>query len=821
MSKTIFADYQRQLNRDENKMEFPGFEYDTMDKFRRNLNMTKYILAKLDVLVIENPNDCVEIFSFLFLFLFFQSESVSHVEDKKISISKESSALSAICTKWMQLNVGLERLKNIITTSCENEWHEMTTTTANQMVLYSILDEFNLNDSQKPEFPIDDGIRGPGYTGVGYVSHIVNEASGIVYILDAKSMPDQNTLFGTAPKPLNRLPWPGEMFGYVFKEKYLVRAVRDEYECRDGTHKKNQYNATLIDIGCLVRIDVTPTLHNHFEVTKAAQTMPGFAKMCNLIEIPSNLSYLDLLHTRVGYEVLVIDGTMMVVDILGEGVNPFALDQQNEWNFYKHFLGNHLKMSMRSHSKADTKSSLPNRPIEKPITKRPSYVDESYNPFADQNVYKIKPITMINKNNPFYSASIEDLYEAAKSEKMFTNFQLTTNLNQLHDVETQPNELPPQTVASTPEIIIPKSAFKKQIISEENLNLIKKTLRKMMQLHKSNQLLDVCDFPQKKPPQTIANTPKIVVPDSINEKEIASDDNICKGVVKKLAEKPIEVYKLAPNVVKMECRSDVLSCRDETDKSIKVSKEQESLQHSKSTKKAPKEENNAAGPVTAIKPLQVDKTKTQSAVFSQPKVLPKIGDKIMVLYQHIENVTEFYAVVTNDPNRKMPVEEFALLLNNEKNTKRLVQYNDKCQPKKFDKVIAMYENSYYRAKVINVIDEHVFQVFYVDYGNSAKVSTLQMFKYDDKWDEYPVYALHFRINNIQEMNPWDYQAKNALQDIMIAECQAKIVDIEYSKKIDRTTYVVDLRDENALNVAETLIIQNQVLPAGKSANHLE
>lgn len=128
------------------------------------------------------------------------------------------------------------------------------------------------------------------------------------------------------------------------------------------------------------------------------------------------------------------------------------------------------------------------------------------------------------------------------------------------------------------------------------------------------------------------------------------------------------------------------------------------------------------------------------------------------------------------------------------------------------KVIVKFDKWYCRAKIVKVIDEHVFQVFYVDYGNCAKVQTLQMYKYDDKWDKYPAYVLHFRLNGIKETISYDYPSRHAIEEIMISECEATVVNIECCEKMNRNTYVVDLLDENGLNVAETLINKNYALP---------
>lgn len=97
------------------------------------------------------------------------------------------------------------------------------------------------------------------------------------------------------------------------------------------------------------------------------------------------------------------------------------------------------------------------------------------------------------------------------------------------------------------------------------------------------------------------------------------------------------------------------------------------------------------------------------------------------------------------------------------------------------------------------------------------MKTSQLYKCDDKWEKYPVYALHFRLNGIKEINPYDQVSREAIEQIMMTECEADIIDIIYCEKMNRHTYVVNVRDENGLNVAGTLISMNFALPI----DHLE
>lgn len=200
----------------------------------------------------------------------------------------------------MQLNAKLEKVDCINITETDT-----TNGTANKLILYSILDEFNLNESQKPQSPNIQVDRKAGYSGLGFISHIANETQGTVYILDVMSMPDPFILFGSTLKPLTHVPLPGEMFAYIYQEKYLFRAIRSAYEYREQNSSKttNQFGAMLIDIGCMIRVDIKPNYRDLYEVTQAAKIIPAYAKMCHLVQIPTKMSVYDLLHTRVQYKV--------------------------------------------------------------------------------------------------------------------------------------------------------------------------------------------------------------------------------------------------------------------------------------------------------------------------------------------------------------------------------------------------------------------------------------------------------------------------------------------------------------------------------------
>lgn len=677
----------------------------------------------------------------------------------------------------MQLNAGLERLDDIGFDSTNDDLQNKVQETKNQFIMYSILDELQLNDSQKPMISNIVVPQDLGYTGCGFISHIENELIGTIFLMDIQSMPDPIKLFGAKPQRLTEQPKPGEMFGYVFQEKYLVRAVRLEYESFAITKQTQQYSALLIDIGCTIRIDIKPTLTNHYAVTNDAKIIPAYSKHCQLVNLPPNTNLGDLLHTSVKYRVNCVDKHLTFVSILDKGKNPFAAEHHKEWHFYLYFLGNHINLSSLSYPAIKYHSVSQSKTVNVCDDQSPSKYDEKLNPFADSALYKIKSIPtklVLDKNNPFYFDLMDNLDSTGSDKPIkskLLNFQLTkvfeTPLNSRSDNSTLPVAINKTNIikaCSTNEEKILNQTFEMEMMKSVTPVQVCKRERKIEVNVESNlkQNHSMIDKP-------VVNSGRLELLPSLNSSNNHSTE----------CTKPAAIQQIIPS--------------------------------------------KPAMPLNQQKPVilpQIQNQLTSHCIkdFVKPTFVPTIGGQIQILYQTIENVETFYGVIVNDPTRDMQVHEFSIMLNDDDSTKHLIAYGDKETPELFETVLALYEDQYFRAKVISVIDSHTFHVFYVDYGNVAKLNTTQIFKYDSKWNSYPVYAVHFRINGIKETNRWDYRAKAAIEQIMIANCDAIIIDIEYHENTKRTTYVVDVYDENGLSVAETLIHKNFALYTGKRPN---
>lgn len=833
-------------------------------------------------------------------------------ELNKSKNSQVDSTLSSLCTKWMQLNEALEILQDVNATKCDDVAETMANGTVNKFILYSMLDEFKLNDDQNPSIFNINIQRKKGYIGLGFISHILDEKSGFVYILDVLTMPDPVIMYGDKPKPLSHTPRPGELFGYLFQNKYLVRAIRMEYERSRDMSQKNQYTALLIDIGCKICIDIDSHASHLFEVTEEARKCASFAKAAHLINIPPNVCIYDLLHARVQYKVLCNEGDYMLADILNEGADPFK--QLDQWNFYMYFMGQNLDdmprlIERNKNRKAvfDAKSAAAAE-----ASKQSHKTGDNYNPFADPEMYEIKNVPIIpltDKANPFYS-DLDNLNSSKQLQPKCVNFKVTKILansskniiskmderrvdiktkalnhdaehyaklvnvatsipgsatdfanfgrnvehirplkdsrsktqtaNQASNMETiskpkiisnqqstevQKSVLIPYNESKTAELkSIPAASLNvkaKPFYSDSVADTAKETNK--LNINVTNTMIKVSNDADKENIQLLVpNTPKTDDNHLRMKEKLEKEPKNCTGAIESIpnASKDLEhfdrrfqriqhmVEKKSVDHPLIDLQPATNAARKEKTMSSEPIKEKELPQPAKPKQTAP-----------SIQRIQ--SVASQQSDFLPPPNPPSIGDSVEILYQQSVSVEEFYAVIPRDPARDgFEVNEFTIYFNSNENVKGLQQYDEHCQPKLNERVVALYEESFYRAKVISIIDEHVFQVFYVDYGTCAKVNTLHLFKYDaQKWDEYPAYALHFRINRVKEIDLWDYNARWCLEQIMASECRATVVNIEHCEKTQRTTYVVDLEDENRLDIAETLIHKNLARFDNTAATH--
>lgn len=567
----------------------------------------------------------------------------------------------------MQFNAALPKLESI-------DINDTAKSTANQLVLYSILDEFKLNDSQKPHSPNINVERKSGYIGLGFISHIANESQGTAYVLDVMSMPDPLVMYGSTPKPMTRVPEPGEMFAYVYQEKYLVRAVRLKLEYRDQNSSANLFSAMLIDIGCVVRIESKPNCRDLYEVTKAGKTIPAYAKLCHLVQIPPNKCVVDLLHTRVHYKVILNDGNQMFVNILNEGANPFAAEQQKEFNFYMYFFGHNVKIITPSKV---TPNKVPNKGTSNittsgqhqsitKSTKTPSPIkrdDNSFNPFANTSQYEIKSVVVTplnDKRNPFYIDTNNN--DAVSTKPKFLNFTLTKILNNLSDEWIEKN-LPNQRASTDQEIINNKTPLEE--VKENGTNEIITKKQEASENEKNQSITKNHEFRSSEKSHVITNGTN---EKSTKCKSAVEKENITSNSVRNTPngfEKEILVHSSpVPARTATETNHITKPAKENEEQKTNGGKQQletkiqhwnnfererelvcswqEPIQHAKPIRDEPKkqlqsvQQSKSSNQIETTKNIK-DKT-TSSVDYPKPKKLPAIGDKLTIMMEFVETV---------------------------------------------------------------------------------------------------------------------------------------------------------------------------------------
>lgn len=738
-----------------------------------------------------------------------QSESIKSVSLNGSESSDLEVILSALVTKLMQFNAGLKKIERINATTNEENG---TKNTANQFVLHSILDEFNLTEN-KPRQTTSNShvVHTSDYIGNGFISHILNESGGIVYILDANSMPDPMILYGENPKQLSHTPKPGEMFAYIFQEIYLVRAVRLEFECREKNGSKEQFSALLIDIGCVIRINIELNRNGIYEVTEAAKSIPSYAKICRLVHVPKHTNISDLLHTRISYKVICNDNNLMLIDIVRAAINPFECGQ-NEWNFYMYFKMilppkidqchqnkvetklqidqcRQIKMEMKAEQSPPpppprrlTTPQPPSPPQLKSPQSRPSV---NCNPFADPSQYMITtcPVAPLkDRTNPFYCVETNAHQD---NKRKFLNFRLTKILNKSSDSHLESNGTREKITINDEHSLAEEKSTRDTLIrtiKTPYIDLVEDVSKKIEYKYSLVDEVDTSRMESRTSINGVSTTQK--------GNNVWTNEN-----------KPLKPKSRTSTAKPIEIDPDILL----RDRFIAMTSEKSSIHMNERKYDMPSKPKLTQTKSIPREDIAQKMSISPTVDFQKPEKL-RIGETVIIQPQYVTNVEEFYATMSNSPSHIINMVDFSDMLNDEVNTQYFEQYSAHCPPKMNDQVIAWYEGSYYRGKVIGVIDRYVFKVYFVDFGLCGKMRVKDLFKYQDVWNQYAEYCMHFRLNGVKEIKEYiDIEAMEALKQIVVCKTYATVVDIEYNSKLNRITYIVNLRDMNGLDIASTLI----------------
>lgn len=268
------------------------------------------------------------------------------------SDSDRNDFLNSICTNLMRYNACLDKIKPV-----DKDFVKSPDDVTNALFLqYAMLNEMKTVQHTSIIEPARTSLDSKHFelsqTGYAYITHITDELLGYCNIIDVDSMPKLKYFFTVDQPPMTSLPNPGEMFGYLYQGKFMVRAIRtDKYDPRPTI---NGYRAYLIDVGCSIQIDIANSLSHHFMLSGEIQDVPGLAKKCQLLNLPESLNVFDLLHTRIQYEVLSNYGQSILINVLNVKNGE---QMYEEPNFYTYFLSDAPKLMI------ENKNSEKNTPI--------------------------------------------------------------------------------------------------------------------------------------------------------------------------------------------------------------------------------------------------------------------------------------------------------------------------------------------------------------------------------------------------------------------------------------------------------------------------
>ncbi|CAD7092843.1 unnamed protein product [Hermetia illucens] len=201
-------------------------------------------------------------------------------------------------------------------------------------------------------------------------------------------------------------------------------------------------------------------------------------------------------------------------------------------------------------------------------------------------------------------------------------------------------------------------------------------------------------------------------------------------------------------------------------------------------------------------------------------IYPKIGEHIKIIPTHVLNVENFFAqVVQNQASYEPTLKEMIYKMN----SPDIVQSYKvlKSMPVLFSLVIAKYTDGYwYRAKVLNLMDDETVKVFYVDYGNSYVVGIDDIRVWDRRFEYLPFQAIRCKIVGIAEKRNRSLEAAEQLRK-MILNIGIKALVVNNIEHLDLRLWGIcnnDIAEElismKLVDRKETSFIRsNQLLPA--------
>ncbi|XP_050099983.1 tudor domain-containing 6 [Anopheles aquasalis] len=184
--------------------------------------------------------------------------------------------------------------------------------------------------------------------------------------------------------------------------------------------------------------------------------------------------------------------------------------------------------------------------------------------------------------------------------------------------------------------------------------------------------------------------------------------------------------------------------------------------------------------------------------------MPALSSLVKLMPTFVVDVDLFYAHVIPDSGGACSV--IAQLQHDMNSQDTVVQYKMfRRMPCVGEMVLAMFEEAWYRAKVIEIFEDTA-TVFYVDYGNAATVHLSELRVWEKSFSYVPAQAVICQIANACSVKPGHIEAIEQLHKVLIdQEIDALIID-------NKTPWQVQIFDAEGFDIGEGLILTHLALP---------
>lgn len=191
--------------------------------------------------------------------------------------------------------------------------------------------------------------------------------------------------------------------------------------------------------------------------------------------------------------------------------------------------------------------------------------------------------------------------------------------------------------------------------------------------------------------------------------------------------------------------------------------------------------------------------------------LPRVGDTIDICPIFVVDVERFYAYIPSCmTNSAMNVKQLKDEMNTEQNRRNYQRLQ--LTPPINEKVFALYQNFIYRARVISHYDTLNYKVYYIDYGNCAKVNLNELFMWDPRWEHVPPQVFLCRLHGMRKIRFYDFEAMTALERLLMnRSLKAKVTKIIEADD-NSSAIVVSVRDVTGADVTQTMCGKNFARP---------